>query len=45
MAFREERLKVVGVGGTLREGSASCGALRRSLAARDETVDLAGVAG
>ena len=33
MAFRERRLKVVGVGGTLREGSASLGALRRALAA------------
>ena len=33
MAFREEPLKVVGVGGTLREGSASLGALRRALAA------------
>ncbi len=36
MAFREERLKVVGVGGTLREGSASLGALRRALAAAGE---------
>ena len=36
MAFREERLRVVGVGGTLREGSASLGALRRSLAAAEE---------
>ncbi len=33
MTFRERRLKVVGVGGTLREGSASLGALRRALAA------------
>src|SRR4028119_2184322 len=36
MAFREERLKVVGVGGTLRENSASLGALRRALAAAGE---------
>ena len=36
MAFRERRLKVVGVGGTLREGSASLGALRRALAAAGE---------
>ena len=36
MTFREERLKVVGVGGTLREGSASFGALRRALAAAGE---------
>ena len=36
MAFREEPLKVVGVGGTLREGSASLGALRRALAAAGE---------
>ena len=36
MAFREERLRVVGVGGTLREGSASLGALRRALAAAGE---------
>ena len=36
MAFREEPLKVVGVGGTLREGSASLGALRRALAASAE---------
>ena len=36
MAFRERRLRVVGVGGTLREGSASLGALRRSLAAAGE---------
>jgi FMN reductase len=33
MAFGERRLRVVGVGGTLREGSASLGALRRALAA------------
>ena len=33
MTFRERRLRVVGVGGTLREGSASLGALRRALAA------------
>ncbi len=36
MSFRERRLKVVGVGGTLREGSASLGALRRALAAAGE---------
>ena len=36
MAFREEPLKVVGVGGTLREGSASLGALRRALVASAE---------
>ena len=33
MALEERRLRVVGVGGTLREGSASLGALRRALAA------------
>ena len=36
MTFREKRLKVVGVGGTLREGSARLGALRRALAAAGE---------
>ena len=36
MALIEERLKVVGVGGTLREDSASLGALRRALAAAGE---------
>ncbi len=36
MAFGERRLKVVGVGGTLREGSASLGALRRALSAASE---------
>jgi FMN reductase len=36
MTFGERRIKVVGVGGTLREGSASLGALRRSLAAAGE---------
>lgn len=36
MVFREGQLKVVGVGGTLREGSASLGALRRALAAAGE---------
>jgi len=36
MAFGERRLKVVGVGGTLREGSASLGALRRALSAAAE---------
>jgi hypothetical protein len=29
MVFRDERLRVVGIGGTLREGSTSLGALRR----------------
>lgn len=36
MTFGERRIKVVGVGGTLREGSASLGALRRALAAAGE---------
>jgi FMN reductase len=36
MTFRERRIRVVGVGGTLREGSASLGALRRALAAAGE---------
>jgi len=36
MSFRESHLKVVGIGGTLREGSASLGALRRALAAAGE---------
>ena len=36
MTFREGRLKVVGIGGTLWEGSASLGALRRALAAAGE---------
>ena len=36
MTFREELLRVVGVGGTLRENSASLGALRRALAAAEE---------
>ena len=36
MAMGERRLRVVGVGGTLREGSASLGALRRALAAAGE---------
>ena len=36
MTFEERRIKVVGVGGTLREGSASLGALRRALAAAGE---------
>ena len=34
--MENERLKVVGVGGTLREGSVSLGALRRALAAAGE---------
>lgn len=33
MSFRERPIKVVGVGGTLREGSSSLGALRRALSA------------
>ena len=36
MGFRETDLKVVGIGGTLREGSASLGALKRALAAAGE---------
>jgi FMN reductase len=36
MTLGERRIKVVGVGGTLREGSASLGALRRALAAAGE---------
>ena len=36
MHFREGRLRVEGVGGTLREGSASLGALRRALGAAEE---------
>ena len=36
MHFREGRLRVVGVGGTLRVGSASLGALRRALGAAEE---------
>jgi len=36
MSFKESHLKVVGIGGTLREGSASLGALRRALAAAGE---------
>lgn len=37
MATTDRHLKVVGVGGTLREGSTSLGALRRSLAASGES--------
>jgi FMN reductase len=36
VAFRDGRLKVVGIGGTLREGSTSLGALRRALAASED---------
>src|SRR5918997_5583623 len=36
MLFRDERLNVVGIGGTLREGSTSLGALRRALEAAEE---------
>ena len=36
MDFRDGGLKVVGVGGTLREGSTSLGALRRALGAAKE---------
>lgn len=47
MSFRERRLKVVGVGGTLREGSASLGALVAAEEAGAEAAEaeLAGVAG
>ena len=36
MTFEEGRLKVVGIGGTLRERSTSLGALRRALAASED---------
>jgi len=36
MDFGDRRLRVVGIGGTLREGSASLGALRRALGAAEE---------
>jgi len=36
MDFRDGRLRVVGIGGTLREGSTSLGALRRALGAAEE---------
>ena len=36
LAFGDRPLKVVGIGGTLRDGSTSLGALRRALAASDE---------
>jgi FMN reductase len=36
MDFEEGRLEVVGIGGTLREGSTSLGALRRALGAAEE---------
>ncbi len=36
MVFGERHLKIVGLGGTLREGSASLGTLRRALAASAE---------
>ena len=36
MEFGDRGLKVVGMGGTLREGSTSLGALRRALAASDD---------
>jgi FMN reductase len=36
MLFRDERLRVVGIGGTLREGSTCLGALRRALEAAEE---------
>lgn len=36
MVSRDGRLKVVGIGGTLREGSSSLGALRRALGAARE---------
>lgn len=34
--MRDKRLRVVGIGGTLREGSTSLGALRRALGAAEE---------
>jgi len=37
LAFEYGRSMVVGTGGTLREGSTSLGALRRALAAYEET--------
>ena len=36
MIFENGRLRVVGIGGTLREGSSSLGALRRALSAAEE---------
>jgi FMN reductase len=36
LTSRDRKLKVVGIGGTLREGSTSLGALRRALAASGE---------
>lgn len=36
MAFQKRRLRVVGIGGTLREGSTSLGALKRALGAAAE---------
>ena len=36
VAFRDGRLKVVGIGGTLHEGSTSLGALRRALSASED---------
>ena len=36
MDFGDRRLRVVGIGGTLREGSTSLGALRRALGATEE---------
>ena len=36
MIFRDERLRVVGIGGTLRDGSTCLGALRRALEAAGE---------
>ncbi len=36
LAFGDRRLKVAGIGGTLREGSTSLGALRRALAASED---------
>jgi hypothetical protein len=37
VAFRDERLRVVGIGGTLREASTSPGALRRALEVASHT--------
>jgi hypothetical protein len=41
MIFGNGRLRVIGIGGTLREGSSSLGALRRALAGA-EAVGVAG---
>ena len=41
MTFGDTRLKIAGIGGTLREGSANFGATRRALAASEDAGDLA----